>query len=98
MILAIYGKFIKDVHKKVAEEISKKGPIMSENLSLLKTIVALTEDGEGGDASAAGEVAAPAVTATTSASIAPIPARLFNGKVLKRIKRNYFPKKKKSHK
>lgn len=98
LILAIYGKFIKDVHKKVAEEISKKGPIMSENLSLLKTIVALTEDGEGGDASAAGEVAAPAVTATTSASIAPIPARLFNGKVLKRIKRNYFPKKKKSHK
>lgn len=100
LIIAIYGKFINDTHKKVTEEITKKGPIMSENLSLIKTISSLTEDGEGGgDAAPATDVtSAPATTATTSASIAPVPNRLFNGKVLKRIKRNYFPKNKKSHK
>ena len=101
LILAIYGKFISDVHSKVEESLKTKGKQMSENLSLLKTVTSLVEDGEGGD------VAAPATTsaavagatdgATTSSMIAPVPVRMFNGKVLKRVKRNYFPKKK-SHK
>lgn len=101
LIIAIYGKFINDTHKKVAEEITKKGPIMSENLSLIRTVASLHEDGEGGDAApapSADSTPAPAAAATTSASIATVPTRLFNGKVLKRIKRNYFPKNKKSHK
>ena len=71
---------------------------MSENLSLIKVISSLNEDGEGGDVAPADAAPAPDTTATTSASIATVPTRLFNGKVLKRIKRNYFPKNKKSHK
>jgi hypothetical protein len=72
---------------------------MTEQFSLLKTISTLTEDGEGAVADAGGDATpSPAAGATTAGMIAPVPVRMFNGKVIKRVKRNYFPKKKKSHK
>ena len=74
---------------------------MTEQFSLLKTVTSLTEDGEGAAVDAGGsapDVAAPATGATTAGAIATLPIKMFNGKVIKRVKRNYFPKKKKSHK
>ena len=73
---------------------------MTEQFSLLKTVTSLTEDGEGAaDAGgSAPDVVAPATGATTAGAIATLPIKMFNGKVIKRVKRNYFPKKKKSHK
>lgn len=97
LISAMYGKFIEAAqNKKVEEASAKKGAIMTEQFSLLKTIHVLAEDGEA----TGGEAPAPTPTegATTSGAIAPVPVRMFNGKVIKRVKRNYFPKKKKSHK
>ena len=101
LIAALYGKFIKDVHVKVQEQTNMKGKPMNEQFSLLKTISCLHEDGEGGDVAPSADATppaapAPSTTATTSSAIATYPVRLFNGKVLKRVKRNYFPKKKKS--
>lgn len=102
LIAALYGKFVEDVHnKKVEEATTKTGAIMTEQFSLLKTVTSLTEDGEGAAVDAGGsapDVAAPATGATTAGAIATLPIKMFNGKVIKRVKRNYFPKKKKSHK
>ena len=98
LIIAIYGRFVDELFKGQMNESLMEGKL---ELSLLKSVTAICEDGEGGDAPAAS--AAPAETnpasagATTSGMIATNPQRMFNGKVLKRIKRNYFPKKK-SHK
>lgn len=98
LIITMYGKFISDVHNKINESYQTKGSKMTENLSLLKQVSILAEDGEGGDAggetSASATETTPASSATVSSSIAPVPLRMFKGKVLKRIKRNYFPKKK----
>lgn len=94
LISALYGKFISDVHKKVEESFEQKGIKMSESLSLLKSIATINEDGEGVEAAAPAAVSA---ATTSSADIAPVQLRMFNGKVIKRMKRNYFPKKK-SHK
>lgn len=99
LIATIYGRFVNDVHK----QSSSKEKSMNEELSLIRSVISLKEDDGGagspsGDASVSlgGTPVSPSSTGTTSADIAPLPVRMFNGKVIKRIKRNYFPKKKKS--
>jgi hypothetical protein len=100
LLIVLYGRFIEEA-KNVKESLAQsKGKVMSE--SLLKEISNLTED-DGGAAAAADasadtagaeSVPTPPDPGTTSSSdIATYPVRLFKGKVLKRIKRNYFPKK-----
>lgn len=99
LIATIYGRFVNDVHK----QSSSKEKSMNEELSLIRSVISLKEDDGGtgapsGDASGSlgGTPVSPSSTGTTSGDIAPLPVRMFNGKVIKRIKRNYFPKKKKS--
>jgi hypothetical protein len=102
IINAIYGKLIKAVHD--GKEEDKQMNESKEEFSLLKNILMLSEDGEGGDGAGVSAAATAATTAsavadampgaTTSSMIATLPKRIFNGKVIKRIKRTYFPKKK----
>jgi hypothetical protein len=116
IINALYGKLIKAVHtgekeeeEQMNESVENTAPAATTNnnngFSLLKNLLLLSEDGEGGDGSGVSAAATAATTAsavsdampgaTTSSMIATLPKRIFNGKVIKRIKRNYFPKKKK---
>lgn len=87
MIYVLYGRFIDEIFPK-QKQISEGFKL---ELELMKKIV---QEDEAGDAS---PNEAPEPAAITASAIAPVPLRMFNGKVLKRIKRNYFPKKK-SHK
>ena len=120
IINALYGKLIKAVHtgekeeeEQMNESVENTAPAAAattttnnnNGFSLLKNLLLLSEDGEGGDGSGVSAAATAATTAsavsdampgaTTSSMIATLPKRIFNGKVIKRIKRNYFPKKKK---
>ncbi len=96
IIIAIYGRFIDELFNGRINESLTEGKL---ELPLLKSVSAICEDGEGGEAPAAAppETNPATAGATTAGMIAAYPQRMFNGKVLKRIKRNYFPKKK-SHK
>jgi hypothetical protein len=101
LILALYGKLISEAAaNEVKESETKNGEIMSEGLTLLKTLNKLVEDdgGEGSVAPPAADAPSPTNGATVASAIAPVPARIFNGKVVRRMKRNYFPKKKKQDK
>lgn len=62
---------------------------LKENSMLIQEIMHLVEDGEGGE----GGEGAPQL-ATTSASIASLPTRLFKGKVIRRIPRKIEKRKK----
>ena len=94
VIIAIYGRFVDELFKGQMNESLTEGKL---ELPLLKSVSTICEDGEGGEAPVAPAETSPAAGATTAGMIASYPQRMFNGKVLKRIKRNYFPKKK-SHK
>ena len=94
VIIAIYGRFVDELFKGQMNESLTEGKL---ELPLLKSVSTICEDGEGGEVPAAPAETSPAAGATTAGMIASYPQRMFNGKVLKRIKRNYFPKKK-SHK
>lgn len=95
LVVSMYGKLIDEVQSKVTESSKQNGAIMSEQLTLMKSVLKITEDGE---AAAGGDVSPGVMAAgTTSSDIAALPVKLFNGKMIKRVKRNYFPKKK-SHK
>lgn len=95
----------KEEEEQMNESVENTAPTTNNGFSLLKNLLLLSEDGDGGDGSGVSAAATAATTAsavsdampgaTTSSMIATLPKRIFNGKVIKRIKRNYFPKKKK---
>jgi hypothetical protein len=97
ILLALYGRLIKQTHLKnvnesVVHDLTKRRD-KEMSFNLIKSVDHLLEDGDGGGDSAAPAETSPAL-GTTAGAIAPVPFRLFKGKILKRIKRNYVKKKK----
>lgn len=88
VIMALYGKLIEAVQNK-----SQKETKMNESFSLLKSFNKMLED-EGSEVAPSG----PSAEITSSTNIAAVPLKMLNGKIIKRVKRNYFPKNSKLHK
>jgi hypothetical protein len=93
LILILYKKVIMSIHEK--EKTNK-----SKAFELIKFLI--NEDDGGAGDSVSSDTVTPAdnssnpllVGKTTSSNIAPVPVRLFNGKVIRRKKRTYVKKNK----